>query len=213
VEFVGKLNRRDEWDYLTFVDADQGQGWLKDEIPFTRLSWYDWEGKDFSQKAYFKLQIPEVPEGWWGEAAEEEDVGEPPDDPPLISPDTPPDVMVEVYTEIDGVGKTEMHPVLSGLPYLIIIYAKLDKSLLFGDDPSTNIVYRWKVIVPRGETRSGCTDLHAIRDKIRPEAKESYQGDYHLDFFFVNIPALVPEPPAPVPEPTEDDGKAVGDIP
>ena len=215
VYLKGKRSLREkDWQSIGFMDVEREQGWAEQEFQLDGFMWDDWENPSIPEKAYFKLEIPEVPEGWWGEAAEEEEVGEPPDSPPsrYYSPDDPPDAAIEVYMEVDGVGGTEMRPVLSGLLYLITLYTELDEALLFGDDPSTNIVYRWKVAVPGGETHYGCTDLYAIRDTLPPEVKENYKGHYLLDFFLVKVP-YIPRPPAPLPEPTEDDGKAVGEIP
>jgi len=56
---MGKLDIEERgWYDLADVMTDQTLGKATFEIPYSQFTWYNWEGWDFSQKAWFAIRVP-----------------------------------------------------------------------------------------------------------------------------------------------------------
>ena len=176
------LNEED-WQLLGFMDVDREQGWAEQEFLLGELMWDDWENPDIPGVAFFRLQIPEVPEDWDWEPVDDDD-GDPPDILPLLPP--PPSTSWNFIWLSNGYGSsslTETVPVEPGQHYLITVHCSEMGS--YAPPPRAPFSYSWTITAPGLPVMSGGTDSYEIATIC-----DGGNGYYYalLGFWFITIP-------------------------
>ena len=192
LDLMGKLDLADQeagWDYLTFVETDQPQGWLEREIPFDELSWYYRDGINFSQKAFFKFSTPEAPYWWWWDDWEEEGNPAPPG---LLPPVPPPDantVWLFSGPSSSASSTTESIPVTPGRTYLVSADCFDHEVLVFqkGGTPK-NTLFTWGISVPGPGALTASTTTHQNIASVPADFASIDPRHFRPDFWLVTIP-------------------------
>jgi len=190
LELMGKLDLADddrEWDYLTFIDVDQPQGFVECEIRFSRLSWYYADDIDFSKVAFFRLQIPEVPEDWDWEPVDDDD-GDPPGFPPPLEQAPPIGWFSLRGSSEETRTLSETFQAVPGVLYLIAVTCfdfdvLAPYSMVSPPRPPRNSVFSWTITAPGSDPMTGGTDTYALA-AIYDETGDAY----HRDFWLISIP-------------------------